>query len=77
MLLQPGRLNDEQQSAMVKLCQLFPQIEKAKELAQEFTRKVRERSADNFNDWLRSAMQTGKSSIRRDAGIICGCRLLP
>lgn len=30
---------------MVKLCQLFPQIEKAKELAQEFTRIVRERSA--------------------------------
>jgi transposase len=58
MLLRPERLNDEQQSAMVKLCQLFPQIEKAKELAQEFTRIVRERSADKFNDWLRSAMQS-------------------
>ena len=40
---------------MVKLRQLFPQIEKAKELAQEFTRIVRERSADKFNDWLRTS----------------------
>ena len=58
MLLRPERLNDEQQSAMVKLRQLFPQIEKAKELAQEFTRIVRARSADKFNDWLRSVMQS-------------------
>ena len=43
---------------MVKLGQLFPQTERAKELAQEFTRIVRERSADEFNEWLRSAMQS-------------------
>lgn len=54
------RLNDEQRSATVKLCRLFPQSEKAKELAQEFTRTVRERSADKFNDRQRSAMR-GKS----------------
>ena len=43
---------------MERLCQLFPQIEKAKELAQEFIRIVRERSADKYNEWLRSAMQS-------------------
>jgi len=67
MLLRPERLNDEQQSAMVKLCQLFPQIEKAKELAQKFTRIVRERSADKFNDWLRSAMQSKLKEFVSDA----------
>jgi transposase len=40
MLLQPERLNDEQQFTMEKLCQLFPQIERAKELARAFTRAV-------------------------------------
>ena len=58
MLLRPESLSDEQQSAMEKLCQLFPQIEKAKELAQEFTRLVRERSSNKFNEWLRSAMKS-------------------
>ncbi len=58
MLLQPAKLNDEQRSTMEKLCQLFPQIERAKELAQQFTRIVRERSMDQFNEWLRAAMQS-------------------
>ena len=58
MLLQPGRLDDEQRSTMEKLCQLFPHIERAKELAQEFTRIVRERSSNKFNEWLRSAIQS-------------------
>jgi ABC-type enterochelin transport system substrate-binding protein len=47
MLLQPDELNDEQRSTMEKLCQLFPQIERAKELAQAFTRIVR--SAHQLN----------------------------
>jgi transposase len=58
MILQPEKLDDRQRSIMEKLCQLFPQIEKAKELAQEFTRIVRKRSADQYNEWLRSAMQS-------------------
>ena len=58
MLLRPEKLDDEQQSIVEKLCQLFPQIGRAQELAQEFTRIVRERSADKFNEWLRSAMQS-------------------
>jgi transposase len=58
MLLQPEKLNDEQRSTMEKLCQLFPRIKRAKELPQEFTRIVRERSLNQFNEWLRAAMQS-------------------
>ncbi len=58
MLLQSEKLNDEQQLIVEKLSQLFPQIGRAKELAQEFTRIVRERSANKFNEWLRSAVQS-------------------
>ena len=58
MLLQSEELNDEQQLIVEKLSQLFPQIGRAKELAQEFTRIVRERSANKFNEWLRSAVQS-------------------
>lgn len=42
---------------MEKLCQLFPRIERAKELAQELTRIVRERSLNQLNEWLRATMQ--------------------
>jgi transposase len=55
MLLQLEELNDEQRSTMEKLCQLFPQIERARESAREFTRIVRELSRHQFNEWLRSA----------------------
>ncbi len=58
MLLQPEKLNDEQLSTIEKLCQLFPKIEQAKQLAQEFIRIVRERSSHQCNGWLRSAMQS-------------------
>lgn len=50
MLLQPEKLKDEQRSKMEKLCQLFPQIEKAQELAQEFIRVVCERASNQFNE---------------------------
>jgi transposase len=58
MLLQPERLNDGQRSTMEELCRLFPRIERAKELAQAFTRIVRERSSNKFNEWLRAAMRS-------------------
>ena len=58
MLLQREELNDEQQSMVEQLCQLFPAIERAKQLAEEFSRIVRERLPDQFNGWLRAAMQS-------------------
>ena len=58
MILQPEKLNEGQHSRMGRLCQLFPQIERAKELAQEFSRIVRERSSNKLNDWQRSATRS-------------------
>lgn len=58
MLLQREGLNDEQQFIVEKLCRLFPAIGKAKELAEDFTKMVRERSSDKFNGWLRAATQS-------------------
>jgi transposase len=69
MLLQPEKLNDGQRSTMEKLCQLFPQIERAKELAQEFTRIVREHSSNQFDEWLRAAMQ---SKLKEFVSFACG-----
>lgn len=58
MLLQPDKLNEVQRSAMEKLCQLFPQVEAAKELAQEVVRIVRERLSEQFNGWLHTGIQS-------------------
>lgn len=58
MLMRPERLSDEQQSIVEKLCQLFPAIETAKEMAQEFIRIVLERLLERFNWWLRAATQS-------------------
>jgi transposase len=58
MLLQPETLSDEQHSTMEKLCRLFPQIERAKELAQEFGRIIRKRLSNQLREWLRSAAQS-------------------
>ena len=58
MLLQPEKLHDEQQSTIQRLCQLFPQIEQAKELAQAFTRIVRGRLSAELSEWIRSATRS-------------------
>ena len=58
MLLQPETLSDEQHSTMEKLCRLFPQIERAKELVQEFGRIIRKRLSNQLKEWLRSAAQS-------------------
>lgn len=55
MLLQPEKLDDVQRSTMERLFNLFPQIEKAKELAQTFTRIVHEQLSTEPMEWLRSA----------------------
>jgi transposase len=63
MLLRPEKLSDAQQSTAEKLCQLFPQIRRAKELAQGFTRILRERAPAEFNEWLRSATRSKLSEF--------------
>ena len=58
MLVQPEKLNDTQRSTVEKLCQLFPQIEMARELALEFDQIVQDRLPNQFNGWLFAAMQS-------------------
>ncbi|MFN2595607.1 MAG: transposase [Pyrinomonadaceae bacterium] len=58
MLQQTEKLNEEVQSTKEELSQLFPQLERAKVLAREFTQIVRERSSDRFSAWLRSATRS-------------------
>jgi transposase len=58
MILQPEKLDDRQYSVLERLCQLIPQVEKAKELAQEFSRIVRGRSPTELCEWLRSATRS-------------------
>lgn len=58
MLMQPRKLDDEKRFTTGRLCQLFPQIEQAKGLAQEFIRVVRERSTNQLKGWLRAAMKS-------------------
>jgi transposase len=57
-MLQPEMLNAVQRLTMERLCHLFPQSERAKELAQGFSRIVRERSSSRLNEWLRSATRS-------------------
>jgi transposase len=54
---------------MENLCYLFPQLERAKELAQEFSRIVRERSSNTLNEWLRSA---ARSQLKEFVGFARG-----
>lgn len=58
MLLRPEKLDDAQRSTVERLSQLFPQIERAKELARAFTRMVHARAATELNEWLRSAVRS-------------------
>jgi transposase len=58
MLLLPEKLDDAQCFTVERLCQLFPQIERAKELAQAFIRIVRERPPTELNGWLSSAARS-------------------
>jgi transposase len=55
MLLQPERVKDEQQIVVERLCQLFPDLKAAQELALDFARMVRRRAAELLPAWLRSA----------------------
>ena len=60
-LLQPERLKEEERAVIDRLCQLFPVIKEAQELALEFTRIVRQRSAEMLPAWLRAV---AKSQLR-------------
>ncbi len=58
MLLQLERVKDERQIVIERLCQLFPDLKTARELALDFARMVRRRVKDQLPEWLRAAAQS-------------------
>ena len=68
-LLQPERLKEEERAVIDRLCQLFPAIKEAQELALEFTSMVRQRSAVLLPVWLRAA---AKSKLKEFVGFARG-----
>ena len=58
MLLQPKRVKDEERVFVERLCQLFPDLKVAQELALYFSRMVRRRAAEDLPAWLRAATRS-------------------
>ena len=58
MLLRPEQLKDEERSILNRLCRLFPNLKVVQELALDFARIMRERSAGLLPAWLRAAARS-------------------
>ena len=69
MLLQPERLKDKERAVVERLSQLFPELKAAQELALDFARMVRQRSAEFLPAWLRSA---ARSKLKEFVGFARG-----
>ena len=69
MLVQPERVNDEQQIVIERLCLLFPDLRVAQELALGFARMVRRRAAECLPAWLRAA---ARSKVKEFVGFARG-----
>jgi transposase len=69
MLLQPERVKDEERLLVERLCQLFPDLKAAQELALGFTRMVRQRAAELLPAWLRAA---ARSKLKEFVGFARG-----
>ena len=54
MLLQPEQVEEEERMVIERLCQLFPVAKEAQQLALDFTRMVRRRSAEVLPAWFRA-----------------------
>lgn len=52
MLLKPERLKETEQQVVETLCQLSPEVKQATALARRFMQLVRERQADQLNEWM-------------------------
>ena len=74
LLVHPDeRLDELQRKLRDKLCQTSEKIRLARELSQSFRQLVRDRQADQLDDWLEKAQQSGlkafknfATSLRRD-----------
>jgi transposase len=69
MLLQPEYLKDEHQIVIERLCQLFPDLKAAQELALDFVQMVRQRTAELLPAWLRAA---ARSELKEFVGFARG-----
>jgi transposase len=58
MLLQTEQFKEEERAVIERLCQLFPVIKEAQELALGFTRMVRQRSAERLPAGLRAVAKS-------------------
>jgi transposase len=58
LLLQPKRTKGEERLMVERLCQLFPGVETARELALGFTEMARQRKAELLPAWLRAAARS-------------------
>jgi transposase len=58
MLLLPERVTEEGRTVIERLCQLFPEVKVARELALDFNNMVRDRRAELLPTWLRAAVQS-------------------
>jgi transposase len=69
LLLRPGPVTDEARLMVERLCQLFPGVETARELAHGFTEMVRHRKAELLPAWLRAA---ARSKVKEFVGFARG-----
>ena len=58
MLLQPEQVNGAHRIVIESLCELFPDLKVAQELALDFARIVRQRAAELLPAWLRAAARS-------------------
>lgn len=63
MLLRPERVEEEEQAIIERLCQLFPEVKTAQEIALEFAGMVRQRAAERLPAWLRAAARSKLKEI--------------
>ena len=73
MVQRPERLEEAEQSALVQMRELCPEVATAYPLAQKFTEIVRRRQTDDFTAWLKtvstsdvSELTTFAAGLRRD-----------
>jgi transposase len=67
LLHQEGQLNDHQRQLRDMLCQISPDIERGRQLAQSFCQILRERKADELDQWLVEAEESAIGSLKNFA----------
>ncbi len=67
MLLQPERVKDGRQIVIERLCQLFPHLKTAQELALDFARMVKRRVKDHLPEWQVNRLKLIKRMMYRQA----------